>query len=212
VKYLEGKITGSKTVSYQGDDQDALTQNLRLSKRYQTFSQSLKPTSLYNPQCRFCRGKPAITFTGCGLTVNIAQDVYEQFQTHRQLDDESVESAGFLVASQDILDDSIWIDGITLPKSTDENRRSYFKLDHRLHKEEVEDAFHQTNGRRAYMGTWHTHPQQQPKPSKLDKDDWLKHVKVNPGRQLVFIIVGNKRVKAYTHKAGHLSKLKAKKA
>lgn len=208
IKYLENKLTTSSKISYKGDADDALAEGLKLATRYELFDQSLVKTQLYHPQCRQCRGEPAVTYQGCGITIHITQEVFEQFHHYKQTDKTTDESAGLLIASPTADDKSYWLNGITTPKPTDKRTPVSFKLDDRQHKLEVEQIFKQTNGQRDYFGTWHTHPQNDPSPSKIDKKDWQQHAKDNPDRPLVFIIVGIKQIKLYSYASGKLSKLK----
>lgn len=208
IKYLENKLKVSSKMSFKGDADEVQRADIRLSTRYLTFEQSLLKTPLYHPQCHHCRGTPAATFFGCGITLYITQDVLAQFSDFKQSDKNASEAAGLLIASAATSANAFWIDGITTPKATDIRTRNRFKLDDNLHSQQVERIYQQTKGKRAYLGTWHTHPQSDPSPSKIDKEDWQGHVEDNPGIPLVFVIVGIKHIKVYSYKSGRLSKLK----
>jgi len=42
-----------------------------------------------------------------------------------------------------------------------------------------------------YVGEWHTHPEQQPVPSRLDLEQWLAIHGARSGIGMIFIIVGS---------------------
>ncbi|MEZ8193149.1 Mov34/MPN/PAD-1 family protein [Vibrio sp. 1F279] len=58
-----------------------------------------------------------------------------------------------------------------------------------------------------YVGTWHTHPQDVPRPSSPDKTDWRTHEQDNSDRPLFFIVVGIKTTSVYTLEKGKVIEL-----
>jgi integrative and conjugative element protein (TIGR02256 family) len=43
-----------------------------------------------------------------------------------------------------------------------------------------------------YVGEWHTHPEDVPAPSTIDLQEWSIVMKRNPGKPMIFLIVGRK--------------------
>lgn len=206
IKYLEGRIEASQKVSWQGDAAAAIEQGIELSPRYHLFQHSFVPAPLYNPNCKDCRGIPAKSFEGQRLEVHVAEDVWATWQSQRQLSVGAVESAGLLIGRYET-ENVIWLDGITKPKPSDYATPSYFKLDDAAHQLELIQTYNESEATRSYFGTWHTHPQDHPIPSKLDKKDWRKHVKDNKDRHLIFVIIGRQSVKLFTINAGQFKAL-----
>jgi integrative and conjugative element protein (TIGR02256 family) len=206
VKYLEGKVTTSQKISWKGQPEDSVSDNIKLSPRYNIFNESLIPTPLYNPLCKICRGEPSITYIGGEYTIHIAKDLVESWNGYRQIPQDSVESAGLLIGHRES-SSIIWLDGITRPKETDINERTYYKLDDQAHQAEIDTIFTESLQHRGYLGTWHTHPQDHPDPSPLDKDDWIKHNEENTDRPLFFIIIGRESIKAFMLEKGPLIEL-----
>lgn len=66
-----------------------------------------------------------------------------------------------------------------------------------FHQKTIDKAFKESNGELGYIGTWHTHPQDEPIPSIIDLNDWGQCALRNPDRQLVFVIVGKTQVNIY---------------
>ena len=68
--------------------------------------------------------------------------------------------------------------------------RSRFELKDPGHQRTVDKLFERSNGSEIYLGTWHTHPEQIPCPSRVDKSDWRACLKRNKDRSLIFVIAG----------------------
>ncbi len=207
IRYLEGKLKTSQKVSWKGLCDDAHKYDIKLSSRYTFFQESLVPTSLYNPLCKECRGGPSVTYVGNEYKVHISKDIEEKWRDYRQVEPNSVESAGLIIGHRES-ENIIWIDGITTPKDTDINERTYYKLDDQAHQADIDKVFAESLQRRGYLGTWHTHPQDNPNPSVIDADDWVEHVKDNTDRPLFFIIIGRKSTKVFMLKSGPLIELR----
>ncbi len=206
VRYLEGKITESKKVSWKGEEHDALEQGIELSPRFEIFNSSLKKLPLHHPLCDCCNREKGITFYHNNTTLIISNSVYERILTFKQTQDEDLESAGLLIGYQKS-SDTIWVDRITEPKRTDIRKRCSLKLDAKAHQKEVDNAFEQSEQLLGYIGTWHTHPEPIPTPSSIDNIDWKTHTKDNPDRQLFFIIAGATQLVVYSLISGKLVQL-----
>lgn len=198
VGYLEGKLTESKKVSWKGDSVDAEREGLNLSRRYQTFTSSLKKLPLRHPLCDMCRPREFITYRSkCGKVCHLSQVLNEELCSYRQESSTSVESAGLLIGYYG-QNGEVLIDTFTTPKVSDLRTRTTFKLDARAHQTEIDEAYIASDQLLGYVGTWHTHPQDVPLPSIPDKTDWRTHEHDNPDRPLFFIVVGIKKTSIYT--------------
>lgn len=209
ISYLEGKVVSSKKVSWKGAPEDALTESIKLSDRYQNFNDSLFQTSLYSPMCDVCQSGVALTFSNDSVSVSITEDVFDLWMGFRQIKKEADESAGLLIGRL-ISDNNYLIDGITTPKDTDVNERCYFKLDDKVHETDIKEAFNESNGARSYLGTWHTHPQEDPIPSSIDITDWKGHEKENRDRTLFFPVIGTDIIRMFVIKDNEKIELRSK--
>lgn len=56
--------------------------------------------------------------------------------------------------------------------------------------------FKDSNGKKIYLGEWHTHPEDYPKPSSLDKNSILKQIRGNIlNSEIIFmLILGRKNI------------------
>ncbi len=138
---------------------------------------------------------------GDGLSVNIAPKVMKTWCQYRQIDKKSPEACGVLIGGYNDKVNEIYLEACTTPKKEDERKRTRFKLKALSHQKEVNVAHKHSNGERFYIGTWHTHPENNPTPSSTDLRDWEKCIKRNPQIQLfIFSIVGIDTIAIYPYR------------
>ncbi|WP_228127624.1 Mov34/MPN/PAD-1 family protein [Acinetobacter sp. NIPH 284] len=118
--------------------------------------------------------------------VVISTDVANILVSYRQLSDSSQESAGVLIGERRGV--HIVIKTLTEPSRWD--IRSRFMVDRvsKHHQKAVDNAFKKSNGEWHYLGEWHTHPEDEPKPSMTDYSSWHKNLKSSD--PLILIIAG----------------------
>lgn len=123
-----------------------------------------------------------------GLLVVISIGVANTLISYRQLRDSSPESAGVLIGERRGV--HIVIKTVSEPSPWD--IRSRFKVDRvsRHHQKAVDDAFKKSNGEWQYLGEWHTHPEDVPKPSMTDYSSWHKNLRSSD--PLILIIAGRR--------------------
>lgn len=118
--------------------------------------------------------------------VVISTEVANILVSYRQLSDSSQESAGVLIGERRGV--HIVIKMLSEPSRWD--IRSRFMVDRvsKHHQRAVDSAFEKSNGEWHYLGEWHTHPEDVPKPSMTDYNSWHKNLKSS--YPLILIIVG----------------------
>lgn len=136
-------------------------------------------------------------FRGHGLSLRIPGEVIRTWTECRQVDMLDPERFGVIIGSRTERAKEYWIDSVTKPHSEDQATRASFKLQDRHHQSSVDIAFECSGGTSIYLGTWHTHPELVPKPSSIDKRDWIACIRRNPGRQLFFVIVGLGEIRVF---------------
>jgi integrative and conjugative element protein (TIGR02256 family) len=97
-----------------------------------------------------------------------------------------------LIGRHIIDSDDVVVDRVTSPLAGDRRTRTAFRRAQEKHQAVLDDEWDRSNGRRVYLGEWHTHPEPSPRPSGVDLDDWqrrLRHDTVE-ARFLFFLIVG----------------------
>jgi integrative and conjugative element protein (TIGR02256 family) len=126
--------------------------------------------------------------------VEFSSQALDSLMAFRQLDDASPESGGVLLGRLILDSDDVVIDEITAPSSTDERGRFWFKRSGTSAQPRVVSAWGESNGTRIYLGDWHSHPEDDPAPSPVDRRDWSRTLERAVYEQdfLLFAIVGRK--------------------
>jgi len=80
----------------------------------------------------------------------------------------------------------------TVPTQND--RRSTFRFQREAwgHAQVAAHAWVQTGGTTDYIGEWHTHPQREPVPSSIDREEWHKLAVLRPDVPFVALVVGTR--------------------
>lgn len=78
----------------------------------------------------------------------------------------------------------------TTPMKHDKRSRFGFSRIDPGHMTTAHRYWKHTNGQAYYLGDWHTHPEENPTPSFIDKLGWKKMKKSGSGQDVIFVIVG----------------------
>lgn len=124
--------------------------------------------------------------------VTLAEAVLETmwgFAQHRRRDKEA---GGMLIGHHPLDTEDITLDRLTTPQPEDRRGRHFFHRDQAAHQQLLDLQWILSDGKRTYVGEWHTHPEDDPQPSGLDLNSWRKAVRSTDfhGPGLLFIIVG----------------------
>lgn len=122
-----------------------------------------------------------------------------QMTSYRQRHFWSTEAGGILLGRH--LDETgdIVVDEVTTPQRGDRRgRMSFFRS--RKHHDIALQRWAQEQNTVAYLGLWHTHPEDAPVPSDVDRNDWQRAVREDKfyGDRLFFPIVGIAQVRVWT--------------
>ena len=127
----------------------------------------------------------------------MSDEVESVWREHRQADSDAAESFGVLMGTTSVDRREIWIERVTTPMSYDHRTRFSFELRDPGHQLAVCGMFACSGGQAIYLGTWHTHPEPVPTPSRIDRKDWLACLRVNRARPLAFVLVGTEQVRVF---------------
>ena len=147
-------------------------------------------------------------FKGYGRRVTICNQVTGIWHGHRQTTAVADESFGVLMGTTSVDRREIWIETVTTPMAHDRRSRFCFALRDRGHRRAVREKFASSDGRGIYLGTWHTHPEPVPTPSRIDRNDWAACLKANRGRPLAFVLVGTEEVRVFVRTRGRFRPLR----
>lgn len=136
--------------------------------------------------------------------VVIMSNVRQRLLYHRQLHSYSNESAGVLIGER--RGSHIIICDLTEPGSEDIQHRYSVNRKGKHHQTKVNDAFILSKGTQQYLGEWHTHPEDFPSPSFIDKQSWKNNIE--DSSPMIVIIVGRKRIWVGKKNGNYIAQLK----
>ncbi|MRT94581.1 Mov34/MPN/PAD-1 family protein [Ancylomarina sp. 16SWW S1-10-2] len=143
--------------------------------------------------------------------LQINGDVIKELTTFKQIEPKSTEAGGVILGRILKITNHLIIDEITIPFQSDIRKRFYFKRNKSSHQKIVDKRWSESDKTENYFGEWHTHAEDNPTPSVVDKNDWKRRMKNDKLFLpfLVSIIVGRKSIVVWiTDKNEKIIKLK----
>lgn len=129
----------------------------------------------------------------------ITSQAVEQLLLHVQKWCWQREAGGVLLGRHLLDSEDVVVDEITGPQSSDRRTRfSFFRS--KKHEHIAKERWLSEANTLAYLGLWHTHPEDSPTPSSVDREDWQQAVTNDAfdGARLFFPIVGRKEIRVWT--------------
>lgn len=130
------------------------------------------------------------------IVVDHALKQMQAFAQHRWWDCE----AGGVLLGRHLLDSQdVVVDEVSTPQNTDRRSRlSFFRSS--KHEQVARQRWLKEQSTSAYLGLWHTHPEHNPTPSGVDRNDWQQAVDDDTyeGDRLFFPIVGTHCIRFWT--------------
>ena len=123
-----------------------------------------------------------------GKIVVILEHVLNIMLNYRQLTPTSLEAAGVLIGER--RGPHLVICDLSVPGIGDIRSRYQVDRKGKHHQKKVIECFYSSSGFKQYIGEWHTHPEDYPSPSLLDKQSWRDNLVANI--PMVTIILGRK--------------------
>jgi len=123
----------------------------------------------------------------------------EQMQFFAQRRWWSTEAGGVLLGRHLLDSPDVVVDEVTTPQDSDRRGRfSFFRS--RRHETLAHERWQTHSSTMAYLGLWHTHPEADPTPSGVDRNDWTQAVSRDSyeGDRLFFPIVGTQSIRVWT--------------
>lgn len=142
-------------------------------------------------------GDYQMVYEGYRQRIWVSALVFDLIDSHRQVHTLQSEAFGVLIGTTSVDKKERWVDVATAPMTGDSRSRHSFSLRDPGHQTVVDKAFKRSGGSRIYLGTWHTHPEPKPEPSRVDKVDWHRCMERNKRRPLLFIIAGTRETSAF---------------
>ena len=129
------------------------------------------------------------------IIVAHALDQMKTFAQHRWWQRE----AGGVLLGRHLLDSSdVVVDEVTTPQNSDRRSRFWF-FRSKEHENLARKRWQEEKNSVAYLGLWHTHPEDDPSPSSVDCADWHQAVACDAfeGDRLFFPIIGRSRMRVW---------------
>jgi integrative and conjugative element protein (TIGR02256 family) len=127
------------------------------------------------------------------------ESAVEQMLEFRQLSWWHAEAGGVLLGRHLLDSETLVVDEVSTPQESDRRSRfSFFRS--KRHEVIARNRWAEQTSTTAYLGLWHTHPQVDPVPSGVDRQDWQRAVSNDTfdGNRLFFPIVGTQRLRVWT--------------
>lgn len=111
-----------------------------------------------------------------------------------QFNKSDCEAGGILIGRENSGNENFIIEFITEPMGLDKRERYRYLRKDKGHIEFYQDLYKKNNGIYAYIGEWHTHPENIPNYSCIDAINWKKIGKTMNGGVQYHLIVGIQEV------------------
>lgn len=124
--------------------------------------------------------------------IKITSNVIELLNSYKQLNIFDAEAGGILIYRESIDSGNRIVEFATEPYDGDTRKRTRFYRKDNRHIEEFNRLYSQHNSIYGYLGEWHTHPENHPQYSSIDKKNWERIAAQNDDREKVYyhVIVG----------------------
>lgn len=123
--------------------------------------------------------------------IQFGDQAWSMLQAYEQRLPTHLEAGGVLLGRRLIMSDDVVVDEVTIPMDGDERGRSRFHRARRRHQEAIQYAWDRSQGTVGYLGEWHSHPENRPTPSLVDRYNWTERLLFDRVTEpLFFVIVG----------------------
>ena len=128
----------------------------------------------------------------------LVEEAIEQMLAFRQRAWWQSEAGGVLLGRHLLDTDDVVVDEVTTPQKSDRRSRfGFFRSE--KHSTIARSRWSEEASTLAYLGLWHTHPELDPTPSGVDRQDWKQALSKDTfqGDVLFFPIVGIERIRVW---------------
>lgn len=121
--------------------------------------------------------------------LKISQSVTRDLFRFVQDNPEKPEAGGVLLGRYISNSNDIIIDTLTTPLNGDVQSRFRFYRAKEAHQQIIDKVWNDTEGTCTYLGEWHTHPEQLPRPSYLDRLNWHRKTLLDQFTESIFFLI-----------------------
>lgn len=133
--------------------------------------------------------------------IKIEDNVLNLINSYKQLNRRDCEAGGILIGRENKESGNIIIEYASEPYEKDKRTRTSFYRQDKKHVEFYNDLYSKNNEIYAYIGEWHTHPEDYPNYSSKDINNWKRISKINNDKEKVYyhLILGNKEIRVWEY-------------
>lgn len=144
----------------------------------------------------------SISFKLDKINIKIETSVIDLINSFRQFKLTDCEAGGILIGRENKETGNIIIEYATEPYDKDRMTRTSFHRKDKKHINMYNQLYKENNGIYAYIGEWHTHPEDFPNYSYTDIKNWTKISNINKDKNKVYyhIIVGRKEIRIWEYR------------
>lgn len=133
--------------------------------------------------------------------IKFCDDIVFTMQKYIQFDKKACEAGGILIGRENIGNKNLIIDFITEPMRSDRRGRYRYSRKDKGHLQFYQEVYEKNKGIYAYIGEWHTHPENVPEPSSIDTNNWRKIGNEMKGGFQYHLIIGMQEVGVWENNA-----------
>lgn len=133
--------------------------------------------------------------------IKIDSSVLNAINYYKQLNIKDCEAGGILISRENKETGNLIVEYATEPYDKDKRTRTSFHRKDKKHIEFYNKLYKDYNAIYAYIGEWHTHPEDYPNYSYIDINNWKKISKSNQDKEKIYyhLIVGNKEIRVWEY-------------
>lgn len=125
------------------------------------------------------------------VLLNFDASVLAVFANHVQRKARDCEAGGILVGT--VHEAGLLVKEASEPTGRDVRQQYFFERMPFRHRALARSRWRSSAGTMRYLGEWHTHPQDHPTPSALDRAEWMQLARKRAdGRPMLAVIVGRR--------------------
>ena len=121
--------------------------------------------------------------------VHFTEPALNQFIRFIQKSASDLEAGGILLGT--VHGSNLIVTEVTIPTTSDKRSHYFFERMPVGHDAVAHERWASSEGIIRYLGEWHTHPENYPRPSQLDEQEWIRLASLRQdNRPMLAVIVG----------------------
>lgn len=136
--------------------------------------------------------------------IKICNEILKTMYCYVQKEGKDNEAGGIIVGRENTDNNNVILEYVTVPMKHDVRTRIRYDRKDKEHLDYYKKLYNENEGIYAYYGEWHTHPEDSPRYSKADLNNWKKIARKDVKNFQYHIIVGRKQIIIWKMGIGYL--------